>query len=174
MSEGILPDVLVPGLEIVFCGSAAGTRSAALGAYYAGPGNKFWPTLAAVGLTPQQIAPADFRSLPTYGLGLTDLCKSAFGNDAELPAGADDVASLVRKIGRYRPRILAFTAKRPASVVLRETHGLTRIALGLQVVRLGESALFVLPSSSGRAGAYWDERPWRALAALAREMRKAG
>ena len=35
----ILPDVLVPNLKIVFCGSAAGTKSAKLGLPYAGPGN---------------------------------------------------------------------------------------------------------------------------------------
>ncbi len=40
----ILPDVLAPGLALVVCGSAAGTVSARVGAYYAGPGNRFWPT----------------------------------------------------------------------------------------------------------------------------------
>jgi G:T/U-mismatch repair DNA glycosylase len=42
----VLPDLLRPGLRIVFCGTAAGTASARAGAYYAGPGNAFWPTLA--------------------------------------------------------------------------------------------------------------------------------
>lgn len=41
----ILPDVIEPGLRIVFCGTAAGAKSAAVGAYYAGPGNAFWATL---------------------------------------------------------------------------------------------------------------------------------
>src|SRR3546814_13773735 len=49
----VLPDVLAPGLRLVFCGSAAGRKSAELGAYYAGPGNKFWPTLYEIGLTPR-------------------------------------------------------------------------------------------------------------------------
>ena len=36
----VLPDVLAPGLRIVFCGTAVGVTSAQLGAYYARPGNK--------------------------------------------------------------------------------------------------------------------------------------
>ena len=35
----ILPDVLAPGLDIVFCGTAVGNVSAQRGVYYAGPGN---------------------------------------------------------------------------------------------------------------------------------------
>src|SRR3546814_6083057 len=53
----VLPDVLAPGLRLVFCGSAAGRKSAELGAYYAGPGNKFWPTLYEIGLTPRHFRP---------------------------------------------------------------------------------------------------------------------
>lgn len=52
----ILPDLLAPGLDIVFCGTAVGAESARRRAY-AGPGNAFWPTLAQVGLTPRRLAP---------------------------------------------------------------------------------------------------------------------
>ncbi len=55
----ILPDVLAPGLDIVFCGTGAGAWSARVGAYYGKPGNKFWPTLHAVGLTPRRREPAE-------------------------------------------------------------------------------------------------------------------
>jgi len=56
----VLPDVLRPGLRLVICGSAASAVSAARGAYYAGPGNKFWRILAETGLTPHQLEPARF------------------------------------------------------------------------------------------------------------------
>ena len=52
----VIPDLIRPGLRIVFCGTALGAASARAGAYYAGPGNKFWPTLHEVGLTPAGIA----------------------------------------------------------------------------------------------------------------------
>lgn len=165
VSPHILPDVLAPGLRIVFCGSAAGHKSARIGAYYAGPGNKFWPTLHRVGLTPRLIAPANYRAVLAFGLGLTDLCKTGFGNDSDLDPAEDDVAGLLRKIRRYQPRVLAFTAKRPAAVVLRALGaGKAPPAYGLQSATIGETRLFVLTSPSGRAGAFWEERWWRELA----------
>lgn len=59
----VLPDVLEPGLKIVFCGTVAGRTSALRCAYYAGPGNKFWRMRHAVGLTP---ACCFRRSLPAF------------------------------------------------------------------------------------------------------------
>ena len=53
----VLPDLLRPGLRIVFCGTAAGNVSAARGAYYAHPQNRFWSALYAFGLTPRQLEP---------------------------------------------------------------------------------------------------------------------
>ena len=47
----VLPDLIADDLDVVFRGTAAGTASAVKGAYYAGPGNVFWPTLYAIGLT---------------------------------------------------------------------------------------------------------------------------
>jgi TDG/mug DNA glycosylase family protein len=155
----ILPDVLAPGLAIVFCGSAAGTVSARRGAYYAGPGNRFWPTLATVGLTPRQLRPEEFRKMPSFGLGLTDLCKRASGADADLPADADDAAALTRKMRRFRPAALAFVGKRPAAAYLGH-----RVDYGWQDGAVGTTRLYVLPSPSGRAGAFWDESWWRRLA----------
>ncbi len=168
MTQHILPDVLVPGLNVVFCGSAAGFKSARLGAYYAGPGNKFWPTLHRVGLTPRLIAPPEFRAVLEFGIGLTDLCKTGFGNDIDLDPAYDDVPGLLRKIKRFRPRVLAFTAKRPAHIVLRALGaGRAPPPYGLQDLMIGETRLFVLTSPSGRAGSFWDERWWRELAQFA-------
>ena len=84
----ILPDVLSSGLRVVFCGSAAGMRSAEVRAYYAGPGNRFWPLLHGLGLTPRPLRPQEFREVLAYGLGLTDLAKTAFGPDGRLPKGS--------------------------------------------------------------------------------------
>ena len=85
----VLPDLLVPGLRLVICGSAAGAVSAARGAYYAGPGNKFWRVLAEIGLTPHLMEPHEFRALVNFGIGLTDLVKTASGSDASLPRAAN-------------------------------------------------------------------------------------
>jgi TDG/mug DNA glycosylase family protein len=159
----ILPDVLADDLDIVFCGSAAGRVSAAQGAYYAGPGNRFWPMLAEAGLTPRRLAPSEFRTLPRYGLGLSDLCQHASGPDAGLPADGDDPAALAAKIERHRPRWLAFVGKRPAKVFL----GRAQVATGVQPERpFAATGIFVLPSPSGAARGHWDPAPWHELAAL--------
>lgn len=163
----IIPDLLAPGLKLVFCGSALGFESARQKAFYAKPGNKFWPTLHTVGLTPRRFAPADYAALLDLGIGLTDLNKTQFGNDTDLAAAHDDVAGLAAKIERYRPAILAFTAKRPAQVFLKASFGLKGPPdYGLQPTRLGPTRLFVLPSPSGRAGSFWDIAPWQALKIL--------
>ncbi len=156
----VLPDILAPGLRIVFCGSAAGRRSAEVGAYYAGRGNLFWPTLALVGLTPHRFELHEFRDLPRYGLGLTDVCKTQFGADAELERSADDPDGLRRKIERYQPAAVAFVGKRPAQVFL----GRRTVSYGLQPETVGRTALFVLPSPSGLARGSWDEKWWWELA----------
>ena len=161
----VLPDVLGPGLRIVFCGSAAGAASARAGAYYAGPGNRFWPTLYDVGLTPRLLAPAEFRAVLQYGVGLTDLCKTESGADSGLSAKADDAAALSAKIARHRPAVLAFNGKRAARVFL-DAAG---IDYGEQPQRIGRTAIHVLPSTSGAARRWWDEAFWRRVAQAARE-----
>ncbi len=156
----VLPDVLSPGLKVVFCGSAAGTRSAAVGAYYAGPGNRFWPLLHELGLTPRRLRPEEFRDVLQYGIGLTDLAKKVWGADVVLPKGSDDPAGLRERILAARPGVLAFNGKRPAQAFLG-----CRATCGLQPETLGETRIFVLPSTS-RANVHFatDEPAWRDLA----------
>jgi TDG/mug DNA glycosylase family protein len=158
-SKHILPDVLAPNLKVVFCGSAAGWKSAELGMPYAGPGNKFWPTLYAAGFTPTLWHPSDFKKLPSLGYGLTDINKTEFGMDVDLTNG-DDPGALRRKIIKYQPRILAFTAKRPAMVFLARK----KLDYGFQEDMVGATRLYVLPSPSGRAGSFWNIETWRMLA----------
>lgn len=161
MGETILPDLLQPGLALVFCGTAAGRRSAAEGAYYAHPGNAFWRALHAVQLTPRLFAPSEFPLLPTLGIGLTDLAKHHSGNDDELPRDAFDVAALRARIEHHAPGVLAFTSKAAARAALGRSAG-----YGLQSECFGGTQLFVLPSPSGQARGHWDLGPWGELAAL--------
>lgn len=162
----ILPDVLAPGLRVVFCGTAPGTRSARDGAYYAHPGNHFWRTLFAVGLTPRLLAPFEFREVLQFGIGLTDLAKHHFGPDAALPHAAFDAAALRRKLARYRPRIVAFTSKNAARAGL--ALGSRPPNYGESAEKLGHARVFVLPSPSGQARGFWSVEPWRQLALAAR------
>ncbi len=160
----VLPDVLARELALVVCGSGAGHRSAALGQYYAGPGNRFWRTLFDVGLTPRALAPAEFASLPQFGIGLTDLVKRQSGADTALSFGRADRSRLRAKIVRFCPRVVCFNGKRSA----REFLG-AEVGYGLQPAAIGATRLFVAPSTSAAAKASWDLAVWRALAALVRD-----
>ena len=157
-----LPDQLQPGLRLVFVGTAASERSAATGHYYAHPGNRFWPTLFTVGLTPRLYRPHEFPALLALGIGFTDLCKRGAGMDhVALKAGVD-VESFVAKMRRYRPDTIAFTSKKAATLFYGKPTG--AIALGRQPPQDDFPTVFVLASPSGAASGAWTLEPWRALA----------
>lgn len=157
--EPILPDVLAPGLSVVFCGTAASAESHRRAAYYAHPGNRFWRTLHEAGFTPRRLSPTEYASVQQYGIGLTDLAKYTSGQDADLPGDAFDVDALIAKIERFAPRVVAFTSKNAASAMLG--RGLN---CGEQDQTVGATRLWVLPSTSGLATRYFELRYWQELA----------
>lgn len=154
----ILPDRLAPDLRVWFVGTAAGPRSAAVGAYYAHPGNRFWRALYEAGITPRLFNPHDYPELLDLGVGLTDFCKTGWGVDADIAKAHFDTAGFRRKVSRFRPQALAFTSKTAAGLWLSRTTG--RIELGRQS-DAEDPAVFVLPSPSGLATSYWSIEPWR-------------
>lgn len=166
LARPVLPDVLAAGLDVVFCGSAVGAVSAQVGAYYAGPGNKFWPTLHQVGLTDRLLAPREYRLALTYGIGFTDMNKSESGSDASLSAAADDPAAVRGKVEAHRPAFLAFVGKRAGQAFYGGP-----VAYGRQAERIGDTAVYVLPSPSGLASGFWDIAPWQELAEHVRHRR---
>src|SRR3984885_13264570 len=164
----VLPDLLKPRLRIVFCGTAAGNVSAARGAYYAHPQNRFWSALHAFRLTPRQLKPEDYAELPQWGLGLTDIAKHVSGLDRELPAGAlgrEACSALEAKIIAAEPQWLAFTSLNAGRRYLGRVAG-----FGGHPAPLGPPRLWLLPSPSPTAGWNWERntRWWRMLADEAR------
>lgn len=164
---GVLPDVLAPGLRLVVCGSAAGRVSAARGCYYAGPGNKFWRTLAAVGLTGELLAPAAFARVLEFRIGLTDLVQDQSGGDHEIDFARAGRDALRAKIVRFQPAVLCFNGKRAA----REYFG-ERVGTGAQDAVIGATRLFVAPSTSGAAAASWSLGVWQDLADFVRRSER--
>ncbi len=160
----VLPDVLAPGLKIVFCGTAPGRESAERKACYAKAGNSFWPALQDVGLTPRRFSPEDYPDVTKHGIGLTDLAKHTFGSDADLKPGDLDARGLRAKVLKHKPCLLAFTSKNAAQAFLGRSCD-----YGLQEETIGSTRLFVLCSPAGRARRFWDIEIWRRLADLARE-----
>jgi double-stranded uracil-DNA glycosylase len=151
-----VPDVLAPGLRIVFCGINPGIRSAAAGAHFANPRNDFWRLLHDSGLAPRLVSPAEQWTLPALGFGLTNAAYRTTRGSRDLRrtdfAGAAE--RLVRIAVELRPGVIAFVGKAAYEGAFRE-----RPALGLQARRLAETALFVLPSTSpANAAVSYEER----------------
>jgi double-stranded uracil-DNA glycosylase len=164
----VLPDLLQPGLRIVFCGTAAGTLSAQRGHYYAHPQNKFWPTLHAIGLTPRRLDPSEYPVLLELGVGLTDIAKGVSGMDRELPSGSLGRLAcdeLHARIATHQPAILAFT-----SLTAGRRYLGRQADFGEQSETIGATRLWLLPSPSPTANWNWrdNERWWRAAAEAAR------
>lgn len=164
----VLPDLLAPGLDLVLCGTAPSRISRQVGAYYASPGNLFWPTLHAVGLTPRRLAPSEYRDVLGYRIGLTDLNKTEWGSDAELSVDGFDVAGLRAKLARFKPQAVAFTSKTAG----RHFFG-TPVGYGRQpaLADLPSIAWFVLASPSGRARGHWTPEPWQELGRFVAALR---
>ena len=163
MTTDILPDSLDFGLILVFCGTAASRVSAAAGAYYANPGNKFWRALQQSGMTQRLYKPCEFRALLSLKIGFTDVAKSSAGSDRDLRQSDFQPAVLRQKISSCQPRILAFTSKTAWRAAMQQPPS-SRIDYGWQDQCFGETRCFVLPSPSGAAQRYWDIQPWRVLA----------
>ena len=144
---GTVPDLIAPGLRVLFCGINPGLYSAATRHHFARPGNRFWPVLHSAGFTPRVLKPWEERELLEWGFGITNLVARATATAAELSreecvAGA---RRLERKVRRCRPEWVAVVGigayrtafKRPKAVV------------GPQPERLGPARLWLLPQPSG-------------------------
>jgi TDG/mug DNA glycosylase family protein len=74
---GRVPDLIEPGLRVLFCGINPGLYSAATRHHFARPGNRFWPALHAGGFTARIVAPWEEGELLELGLGITNLVARA-------------------------------------------------------------------------------------------------
>jgi double-stranded uracil-DNA glycosylase len=157
-----LPDQLQDDLRLVFVGTAAGQRSADAGHYYAHPGNRFWRTIHEVGITPRRYQPHEFPALLAVGIGFTDMCKLGAGMDHQALNSPIDVPAFRKKMLRHRPKTIAFTSKKAASLFYgRPTKA---VELGQQHPLDDFPTVFVLASPSGAASGHWSIVPWQELA----------
>jgi TDG/mug DNA glycosylase family protein len=142
-ASSAVPDVLGPGLACVFCGINPGRVSAAAGAHFANPRNDFWRLLHEAGFTPRQFEPSEHFDLLEHGFGVTNAAYRTTPGSGDLRRGDFDAARLERLAAELTPRAIAFVGKEAYRGVFGE-----RAALGPQLRTLGDTALFVLPSTS--------------------------
>jgi double-stranded uracil-DNA glycosylase len=156
-----IPDLVAPGLRVLFAGINPSLYSAASGHHFARPGNRFWPALHRSGFTGRQLRPEEQPLLLGLGLGITNVVARATARadelDAgELQAGGQALAALAGSLGVSWLAILGVTAYRTA-------YGLRQAVVGPQSGRLGGAQVWILPNPSG-LNAHWS------AAALAAEF----
>jgi double-stranded uracil-DNA glycosylase len=147
-----IPDVVAPGLRVLFSGINPGLYSAATGYHFARPGNRFWPALYRSGFTPRQLRPDEQEQLLGLGLGITNIVDRATARADELTAQElrDGGAALLAKAARLRPRWLAVVGV----TAYRTAFGRPGAGVGPQELTAGDTRLWVLPNPSG-LNAHW-------------------
>jgi double-stranded uracil-DNA glycosylase len=153
---GGIPDLLRPGLSLVFCGYNPSLMSGRTGHNYAHPGNRFWRVLHAAGITERLYAPEEGALLLEQGIGFTNIVprptrRADELSRAEIRAGAD---ALRAKLESLRPRAVAYTG----IGVYQWLRGTSKVTWGVQT----ESAVpgvtdIVIPSPSGLNRMSFDE-----------------
>lgn len=142
-----LPDVIAPGLRVLFCGINPGLYTAAIGHHFGRPGNRFWPTLHAAGFTPRQLDPSEEQELLPRGYGITNVVARATAAADELETG-EVVAGgeiLRAKVLEFAPRYLAVLG----IGAYRTAFARPKAVVGSQSETIGATRVWVLPNPSG-------------------------
>ncbi|EDQ85618.1 uncharacterized protein MONBRDRAFT_29131 [Monosiga brevicollis MX1] len=162
--RGGLPDLLLPNLRVLIIGINPGVWSAARGHHYAAGVELGWQTDMSCG---------------QYGIGFTNsVARTTRGQmDLDKSEIEDGVARLRQLIQEYQPAIAAFNGKGVSEIFFKRQFSRKVTTLGLQQETIGETRLYIMPSTSPRGATrprWQDKLPFfRELAALAKPAIKA-
>lgn len=169
-SSGPVPDVIAPGLDVLFVGINPGFASARAGHHFANPANGFWRLLHESGMVPRRLAPSEGEQLLPMGMGITNLV-------ARETAGASDLTRedfvhgrrvLLRKLRRFKPKSVVFVGITAYRAFVRGTD---RVACGEQEPFDGVR-VFVVPNPSGRNAHFQYADMLRLFRAVAEQLSK--
>lgn len=148
-----VPDLVGPGLRLLFVGINPGLWTAAVQTHFAHPANRFWPALHAAGITPSRVSPsdgmtdADRAAFLAEGLGITNLVARATARASEL--GDDELRAggrrLVEFVAERRPRVVAVAG----ITAYRAAFGVRGARPGVQPEPIAGVQLWVVPNPSG-------------------------
>jgi TDG/mug DNA glycosylase family protein len=160
-----LPDIVAPGLSVVFCGLNPGLSAATEGRHFVGRSNRFWRVLHLAGFTPHLVAAENDASLLTYGLGITSVVErpTAGVDDLARAEFVDAAAGFEAWVRRWAPAHVAFLGKAAYSALI----GRRSVDWGRQAEPFGGAVAWVLPNPSGRNLAFSQD----ALVAAYRDLR---
>jgi TDG/mug DNA glycosylase family protein len=142
-----VPDVIAPGLRVLFCGINPGLYTAAVGHHFARPGNRFWPALQQSGFTNRLLSPFEENELLKSKLGITNVVARATATAAELTS--EDFINggrlLKAKIRRFQPGVVAVLGVG----AYRMAFARPKAVIGEQTETLDRARVWVLPNPSG-------------------------
>jgi len=176
----MLPEILTRNLRVLFVGTTVSRTSNDLGFYYLGPNNRFWGLLEYAGITPEPVVTPQERKIlvdtfKTYALndmykklffekkeaalakhriGLTDLNRRRVVSNDDEPGAkptADDVGKFIRKVEKFSPEVVAFTAGMEIfEGCFKPLYPSASRNRGKQDFMIGGSEVWLMGSPSGR------------------------
>jgi len=155
-ADATVPDLLGDNgwrCRLLIVGINPGLWTAATGAHFARPGNRFYPALARAGIVGRTIdategmSAADREELLDRGIGITNLVPRATAKADELTAdelraGSERLVALIERLQPMVVAVLGITAYRTA-------FGRRDAKPGQQPSDLHGAQLWVLPNPSG-------------------------
>jgi double-stranded uracil-DNA glycosylase len=148
-----VPDLVGPGLRLLFVGINPGLWTAATQTHFAHPGNRFYPALFAAGIVDRPIdrgagmTDDDRLRLLERGIGITNVVRRATARASELTAEElrEGGVSLREFVGRHRPIVVAVAG----ITAYRTAFGRPKALMGEQPELFEGARLFVVPNPSG-------------------------
>ena len=148
-----VPDLVGPGLRLLFVGINPGLWTAAVQTHFAHPGNRFYPALLRAGIIESPINPSDGMSdsdragFVAHGLGITNLVRRASARADELSveelrAGAVRLVSFVEQ---HHPAVVAIAG----ITAYRSAFGVRAAGAGRRPEPLAGAEVWVVPNPSG-------------------------
>ncbi|KZF15087.1 mismatch-specific DNA-glycosylase [Rhodococcus sp. EPR-134] len=148
-----IDDLVGPNCRLLVVGINPGLWTAATGAHFARPGNRFYPALLRAGIIERPIDPsagmsdADTQHLIDRGVGITNLAVRATARAdeltaEELAAGGVRVRAVVRAT---KPKVVAFAG----ITAYRTAFADKRAKAGRQDQPFEDAALWIVPNPSG-------------------------
>nr|WP_154921151.1 mismatch-specific DNA-glycosylase [Microbacterium testaceum] len=151
--DATIPDLVEPGVRLLFVGINPGLWTAATGTPFARPGNRFWPALVEAGMLPrlpryaEALSAEDRRMIIDAGIGVSNLVARATARADELSrdelrAGA---VTLATRVAQWRPRAVAVVGL----TAYRQGFDRPRAIAGRQHETIADVPTWVLPNPSG-------------------------